>query len=157
MVHNWRWEGEGWGESWGTETEYVVLFHKRPVDRSPWPLPVSIRAIALVCPQVIFFSVETDVVLFRNALPVIRPGYPNNKSFSSELSLKYTGECSVSLWLILFSEIWTWKVEKLPISRKFELCPLITGPNIDLAQKHSINRDYPSKAIYIYSVKLCDP
>ena len=50
----------------------------------------------------------------------IKSIYRNNTFFYSGLNVEHVGEGFVSIWQIGF-ELWTCKVEKLPISRKFDL------------------------------------
>ena len=102
------------------------------------------------------FPGKGDVALFRDAThhkysiqisKQSKSRYRNNTSFYSEMSGKHVGEGFVSIQQIVY-EIWTCKVEKLLISRKFDHWPLVTRPNFYLGWKNAQPaRKYSSRAI----------
>ena len=91
----------------------------------------SLRTIDLVYPQAIL---PMRVTLFPSgALCVTNiPPITCENTFCSELNGKRAGESFMSLRFIVFFKICSCKVEKLSISRKFDLWPIITDSNIDL-------------------------
>ena len=53
------------------------------------------------------------------------------------MNVEQAGESLLSLRLIVFG-MYARKVKQLPISRKFGICLLLTGPNIDLVSQNAL-------------------
>ena len=115
----------GFGVSWGPLTKYVVHFSHRPVLKASLPFQTSIGDFRSLCPRVIFPVSEAFFPYGMLYKTNIRSRYRNNTSFCSKFNGEHVGEGFVRNGKY-FSWIWPYKVEKLPISRKFDVWYLIT-------------------------------
>ena len=86
----------------GPDTENCARFSCRPVHRATLLLPMSIRAIDLVCRQSIL---TVRVTLFPYGMLYatnVQSRYLNNISFGSEVNAEHAGEIFASLLLAFF-------------------------------------------------------
>ena len=83
-------------------------------NRTSWPFPMPIRAIDPVCPKRFYGESDNSIKISQQSA----------LSFWIERETRWSRFYFVTM---IVMDIWACKLEKMPISRKFEFWPLVAG------------------------------
>ena len=125
------------GVSWGAESEFVVHCSQKRLQTtsssSPRPI-IVIRSIRILTVTAVTASGVMPFYLGTLRMLNIATGFSNYTLSCSELNGEHAGEGFRSLRHILLP-LWACKSQKCRFSRKFDLWPDLTRPNVDLGLK----------------------